>query len=82
MQFLNFYYGGYMFWKKTAMIIQVDNKERKVSFEELTLSNSLSLEALVRTLVKKGIISSEDFVNSLEEIQKERSIRKDERKDE
>ena len=62
--------------KKPAMLINVDGETRQVSFEELILSNNLTIEALVRMLAKKGIITSEEFLAQLEEIEKERSTAK------
>ena len=39
-----------------------------VSLEELAYSNMMEQEALVRLLVKKGIISGEEFIKELEEV--------------
>jgi len=55
-----------------ALIVNIDGEEKKISFEELTISNNLTLEALVRILAKKGIITTDEFVKQLEEIEKER----------
>ena len=54
----------------TALIINVDGKEREVSFEELTLSNNLALEALVGILAKKGLITPEEFIDELNNLEK------------
>ncbi len=62
--------------KRTALIIVVDGKEREISFEELALSNNIALEALVRILARKGIISPEEFVEQLGEIERERTAPK------
>jgi len=60
--------------KPAAMVIQLpDGSERTISFDELTLSNNLAIEAIVRILSKKGILTPEDFVNELEDIEKERN---------
>ena len=58
--------------KRPAMIINVDGEEREISFEELTLSNNITLEAIVRILARKGIMNSEEFIKELESLQKER----------
>ena len=39
----------------------IDGKERDVSFEELTLSNNLALEALARLLIDKKLLESKDL---------------------
>jgi len=56
--------------ERTALIINVDGKEHEVSFEELTLSNNLALEALVGVLAKKGLITPEEFVGELNNLEK------------
>lgn len=66
-----------MFWKKKtpeniALTIVVNGKQRKVSYEELALSNNLSQEALVRLLVEKKIIDARELVEMLETVRKER----------
>ncbi len=58
--------------KNPAMVIDMDGERREVSFEELALSNNLTLEALVRVLARKGIITPDEFVKQLEELQNER----------
>ena len=56
---------------KVAMKIQMpDGTVKEVSFEELALSNNLASQALVRLLIKKGIISGEEFLDSMQEMQK------------
>jgi len=57
--------------KKVAMKIQMpDGQSKEVSFEELSLSNNLASQALVRLLIKKGVISGEEFMESMKEMQK------------
>ena len=57
--------------KKVAMKIQMpDGNIKEVSFEELALSNNLASQALVRLLIKKGIITGEEFMESMQEMQK------------
>ena len=58
--------------KKPAMVIDMDGEKREISFEELALSNNLTLEALVRVLARKGILTPDEFVKQLEELQNER----------
>jgi hypothetical protein len=48
------------------------DKERDVTYEELCLSNNLAQEALVRLLVKKKIIKSEELLKEMEQVRKER----------
>ena len=58
--------------KKVAIKIVVDGKVREVSFEELTLSNNLAQEALVRLLIAKKIIDPKDLMETMQIVQKER----------
>lgn len=58
--------------KIPVLKIVVDGKEREVSYEELTLSNNLAQEALVRLLVDKKIIEPKDLMAYLERVRKER----------
>ncbi|MCD6418655.1 hypothetical protein J7M00_07725 [bacterium] len=58
--------------RKPAMVIDMDGERREISYEELTLSNNITLEALVRLLARKGIITPDEFVKQLEELQNER----------
>ncbi len=52
------------------MAEQLDRKEL-VSFRELLISNSIILEAVTRLLIEKGIITDEEFVVKLKEVQME-----------
>ena len=58
--------------KPPALKLVIDGKEREISFEELTLSNNLAQEALVRLLVDKKIIEPKDLIEYLEKVRKER----------
>jgi hypothetical protein len=49
-----------------------DGEVKKVSFGELCLSNTLSLEALVALLVRRKVIKAKDL---LEEIQRVKKVR-------
>ena len=48
-----------------ALRMVVDGKERKISYEELALSNNLAQEALVRLLVKKKLIKPEELLEEI-----------------
>lgn len=58
--------------KRIALKIVMGDKEREVTFEELCLSNNLAQEALVRLLVKKKILTSEELLKEMELVRKER----------
>ncbi|MBU1320206.1 MAG: hypothetical protein KKG33_12380 [candidate division Zixibacteria bacterium] len=58
--------------KRIAIKIVVDGKVRDVSFEELTLSNNLAQEALVRLLISKKIIDPKDLMEAMQTVQQER----------
>jgi hypothetical protein len=58
--------------KRPALIISVDGKEREVTFEELTLSNNLTLEVLMRLLIDKNLIDPDEFMTKLQELKNER----------
>ena len=52
--------------KSVAMKIQMpDGTVKEVSFEELALSNNLASQALVRLLIKKGVITAEEFMDAM-----------------
>jgi len=42
-----------------------------VTLEELTLSNTWELEALINVLIQKGIIKKEEVLKELQELKKE-----------
>lgn len=48
-------------------------ERQEVSFEELAFSNMLSIEALVRVLIRKGIITQEEILQEIREIQKDQN---------
>ena len=50
----------------------IDGKEREVTYEELTLSNNLAQEALVRLLVDNNIIDAKELYDYMQKIKKER----------
>ena len=52
------------------MALKCDQKEI-VSLEELAYSNMMEQEAMMRLLMKKGIISKEEFLDELKLVAKE-----------
>lgn len=57
---------------KTGLILVKDGVEREVTFEELALSNTLSLEALVRVLARNGNIDPSELLKEMEKVKSER----------
>ncbi|MFH2054955.1 MAG: hypothetical protein ABIJ61_03265 [bacterium] len=55
-----------------AMKMVVDGKEREISFEELTLSNKLSHDALISLLIKKQLIEPQEMLDEIALVKKER----------
>ena len=55
-----------------GVIIVKDGVQKKVSFEELCLSNTMSLEAIVALLVKKKIIKPDELLDAIKSIKSER----------
>lgn len=58
--------------KQAALKVMINGEEREISFEELTLSNNLAQEALVRLLITKKIIEPEEYVKIMETVRDER----------
>jgi len=58
--------------KKIALKIVVGDETKEVTFEELCLSNNLAQEALVRLLLKKKVIRSEELLKEMDQVRKER----------
>jgi hypothetical protein len=58
--------------KRVALRIQIGDQVREVTFDELTLSNNLGLEALVKVLVDKGVFKPEDLQSEMDRIRKKR----------
>jgi hypothetical protein len=56
----------------SGLILVKDGVRRDVSFEELTLSNTLSLEALVRVLARNGGIDPNELLDEMEKVKTER----------
>ena len=55
-----------------AMRMVIDGKERKISYQELALSNNLAQEALVRLLVRKKLIEPDDLLEEINKVKNER----------
>lgn len=58
--------------KKVALKMIIDGKEKDITFEELSLSNNLAQEALVRVLINKKIIEPKELLEMMEAVKKER----------
>jgi len=56
--------------KPPALKVLIDGKEREITYEELTLSNNLAQEALVRLLITKKIIK--EYLQFMEQVKNER----------
>ena len=55
-----------------ALRMVIDGRERKITYEELALSNNLAQEALVRLLVKKKLIKPEELMKEINAVKSER----------
>jgi hypothetical protein len=58
--------------QRVALKIQIGDQTRDVTFDELTLSNNLGLEALVKVLVDKGVFTPEELQKEMDRIRQER----------
>jgi hypothetical protein len=58
--------------KKSFLKLIVDGKERDITYEELTLSNNLAQEALVRLLIDKKVFDPKELLEYMETVKKER----------
>ena len=47
------------------------SEREKVTWEELAWSNHVEQEALIRLLVNKGIITQEEFLTEVKQVQQE-----------
>jgi hypothetical protein len=57
---------------RSGLFLVKNGVRREVSFEELTLSNTLSLEALVRVLTKRGAIEAKELLEEMDKVKTER----------
>jgi hypothetical protein len=55
-----------------ALKLMVDGKMREITYEELTLSNNLAQEALVRLLIVKKMIEPKEYIDMMEQVKNER----------
>ncbi len=55
-----------------GLIMVKDGVQRRVSFEELALSNTLSLEALVRVLARNGNVDPNELLKEMDKVKSER----------
>ena len=58
--------------KRIALKIQFGDQTKEVTFDELTLSNNLGLEALVKILVDKGVFKPEELQQEMDRIRHDR----------
>lgn len=56
----------------SGLILVKDGVQREVSFEELALSNTLSLEALVRVLSRNGHVDPNELMSEMDKVKAER----------
>jgi hypothetical protein len=56
----------------SGLVLVKDGVQREVSFEELSLSNTLTLEALVRVLAASGSIDPNELLEEMEKVKSER----------
>jgi hypothetical protein len=57
---------------RSGLILVRDGVQREVTFEELALSNTLSLEALVRVLSRNGNVDPGELLAEMEKVKTER----------
>jgi hypothetical protein len=55
-----------------AMKMVVDGKEKTISFEELAISNKLTLDALIGLLITKGVFEPKELLDEISRIKRER----------
>lgn len=55
----------------TALKMIMGDQTRKVSFNELVLSNNLAQQALVRLLINKKLIEPDELMQMMETVRKE-----------
>lgn len=58
--------------RRVALKITVGDQVREVTFDELTLSNNLGLEALVKVLVDKGVFKPDELQQEMNRIREKR----------
>jgi hypothetical protein len=58
--------------RRIALKVNVAGQTHEITFDELTLSNNLGLEALVTLLVEKGIFKPEELQGTMDRIRRDR----------
>ncbi len=58
--------------KRVALKVMIGDQVREVTFDELTLSNNLGLEALVKVLVDKKVFKPDELQKEMERIRQKR----------
>ena len=51
-----------------GVVLVKDGEQKNVSFEELCLSNTMSLEALVAILVKKKVFKTKELLDAIRDV--------------
>ena len=59
--------------KKDDIILEVEGKKYVMTPQELAITNSMLLEALISELSKKGLVDPESLGKTIEEIQSSRT---------
>ncbi len=52
------------------------NEKKQVSLQELAVSNMISIEALVRILVKKGAVTQEEILEEIRQVKLEQEAKR------
>jgi hypothetical protein len=55
-----------------GVVLVKDGEQKTVSFDELCLSNTMSLEALVALLVKKKVIKPNELLDAIRDVKNQR----------
>jgi len=60
------------FNEDVALTVTAGDQKRSITFKELTLSNNLALEALVKVLVDKKIVDVKELQDAMNTVRQER----------
>jgi hypothetical protein len=55
-----------------GVVLVKNGEQKRVSFDELCLSNTMSLEALVALLVKKKVIKPNELLDAIKDVKNQR----------
>jgi hypothetical protein len=58
--------------RRVALKVSIGGRVHDITFDELTLSNNLGLEALVTLLVEKGLFKPEELQAMMDRIRRDR----------